>query len=55
MLSRAPGDWLRKAIAARSVPAQLTDSEAKRVMEEVANECEQIAQDVGALSELLSS
>jgi ketopantoate reductase len=49
MLNRTPQDWLTSAIAARSVAAHLSDPEARKVMEEVADECESIAQDVGAI------
>jgi hypothetical protein len=47
MLNRTPEEWRRCAIAARSVAAQLTDRGAKCVMEEVADDCERIAQDLG--------
>jgi hypothetical protein len=49
-----PREWLRSAILPRSLAAQLDDIEAKRVMEEVADDCELIAQDLGAIIDSLS-
>jgi len=49
-----PRDWLNSAILARSLAAQLGDIAAKRVLEEVADDCERIAQDVGAVIDSLS-
>jgi hypothetical protein len=46
-LNRTPKDWSRSAIAARAIAARLADPEAKRVMEEAADDCELIAQAVG--------
>jgi hypothetical protein len=48
-----PRDWLQTAIDARAIAAQLTDPYAKRVMEETADECELIAQDVGEIVDAL--
>jgi hypothetical protein len=42
-----PRDWLQTAIEARAIAAQLTDPEAKRVMEETADDCERMAQFAG--------
>jgi hypothetical protein len=46
-----PREWLRSAILPRSLAAQLDDIEAKRVMEEVADRCELMAQHVGAMTD----
>jgi hypothetical protein len=46
MLHQTPKHWLREAIAARAIAARLTDPQAKRVMEEAADECDWIAQTV---------
>jgi hypothetical protein len=49
-LRLTPRDWLQTAIDARAIAAQLTDPYAKRVMEETADECELIAQDIGEIA-----
>jgi hypothetical protein len=49
-----PREWLNSAILARSLAAQLGDIEAKRILEQVADDCELIAQDVGAIIDSLS-
>jgi hypothetical protein len=49
-----PRDWLKSAILARALAAQLGDIEAKRALEEVADDCELIAQDLGAIIDSLS-
>ena len=46
-----PREWLRSAILPRSLAAQLDDIEAKRVLEEVADLCELMAQHVGAMTD----
>jgi hypothetical protein len=42
-----PKDWLASAIYARSLASQLSDTDAKRVLEEVADDCELMPQRVG--------
>ena len=44
---RPPRAWLALAISARAIAARLDDPDAKKVMEDVADECEQTAQNVG--------
>jgi hypothetical protein len=46
-----PWEWLRSAIFPRSLAAQLDDIEAKRVLEEVADHRELMAQHVGAMTD----
>jgi hypothetical protein len=47
---RTPKDCLGIAISARGIAAQLTEPEAKQMMEDVADEWERIAQEIGTLT-----
>ena len=49
----APREWLKVAIRVRAFAIHVDDPGTKRMMEELADECERIAQGVGELMELL--
>jgi hypothetical protein len=46
-MTRTPQDCLGIAISARGIAAQLTEPVAKQIMEDVADEWERLAQEVG--------
>jgi hypothetical protein len=50
----APVDWLQLAKDARAIAVRLTDPEAKQALEDMAAECETLAQDADELIALLS-
>jgi hypothetical protein len=51
-LRRTARDWLQIAMDAREIAAWLSDPQAKRVMEDVADDCERAAQQIGAVTAL---